>query len=153
MEQLLIVLYFWLSTYTTLTDPGVMPTVQTKPEAVLIDAAIRGGLLQEVERPTAHVAGICTHEGIYIADTVDITTTWGRSIVLHEVSHYWQTGCKGHKLADVYMDMYEQEARVFQNLYIKQHGGYMFAPIQSPAPLARLKPMPPPRTQCNGGYC
>lgn len=151
MEALILSLLVWLGANTTL-EAREAPPYKVVPMAEIIDVAIKAGLVEEGNRHMTYIAAACTQGILLIGSAVDIQTVWGQSIIVHELAHHWQTGCRGRRLSPAYQLLYEDEARVVQNAYIMQHGGTMFAPIITSSPWSRLR-VPQAKACVTGGYC
>jgi len=113
MENLLLTLFVWISTYTPFPMDDVrLPVVKlTTPEAICMKAT-------GAEECTSVAYYIPETNEITLRNTFDVNNVRDQSLLLHEVIHYVQDV---YSVPHVCASQHEAEAYNYQNMYLAQH--------------------------------
>ncbi len=124
MHELVASLLLWIGANSTLAvSPAPGPAVELVPGPVLARILFDGDVPPAFATGELRVEGAYIHEerAVYLAHDVDLATTAGRGVLLHELVHYVQlaggTDTQVRCQAELEADAYRLQAR-----YLAQHG-------------------------------
>ena len=91
MKEVIMTLMIWVSQHTGLAfDPAQTPEVRQIPNAELANIMFSGEV--PIGYNEEKLLGLFEHDKgtIYIAESIDLDSTYGKSVLLHELVHYMQ---------------------------------------------------------------
>ena len=100
-----------------------LPNIQRLPASEMYELAFGDNIPRVSSQPSAKIYGLYNYKDktIYLLDSIDINTTKGRSILLHELVHYLQYK-NGHDHKVECKNRLEYLAYSLEAAYLKEHG-------------------------------
>lgn len=100
-----------------------LPNIQRLPNSKMYELAFGDNVPRVSSQPSANIYGLYNFKDktIYLLDSIDINTTKGRSILLHELVHYLQYK-NGHNHQVECKNRLEYLAYTLEAAYLKEHG-------------------------------
>lgn len=130
MNELMTALLLFIDANTSLTpnnalSPEIITSVSFIPNANTHE--IYSGVSAATQAQEVLGLYVSSEQRIYLSKNVDLSTVFGKSILLHELVHHIQH--TSPQSANVYMGRqkscfakFEKQAYAIQNLYLKSHG-------------------------------
>jgi hypothetical protein len=100
-----------------------LPNIQRLPRSKMYKLAFGDNIPRVSSKPSASIYGLYNYEDktIYMLDSIDINTTKGKAILLHELVHYLQYQ-NGHDHHVECKNRLEYLAYYLEAAYLKEHG-------------------------------
>lgn len=123
MQETILALLLWASQYTGIEYPGPPPELRQVSASELVDLSVPNATPAAREYLAGHLMAIYKfdHKRIYVSVAVDLSTEYGKSIIVHELVHFlqFQTGRQAHAPC---AGALEQPAYQAQKAYMLTHG-------------------------------
>ncbi|MGH1486639.1 MAG: DUF6647 family protein [Cellvibrionaceae bacterium] len=118
MKEVLLSLVMWISQNSSFVYDGqALPEVKQISNAQLAHIMFAGNVPAGYDEHGLVALYQNTEEMIYISDTVDLDTDYGKSVLLHELVHHLQFNAGAHK--EVFcLKSLESDAYELQNNYL-----------------------------------
>jgi hypothetical protein len=124
MKELTLALLTWIGAHTSLAyDGSDLPQIAQIDQRQLVRILYDGSLPHGLDIDSVTVEGLYNFRDgkIYLSNTIDLATTEGRSVLVHELVHYLQYQ-QGLDRAVSCMRALEPSAYAAQAGYLRQHG-------------------------------
>ncbi len=122
MKEVLMTLLLWINQQTGLTfNEHQLPDVQQVPNSQLALIMFSGDI--PIGYNEDRLLGLYDHDRgiIYISDGIDLDSTYGKSVVLHELVHHLQFVHKQNEKVTCRKSL-ERLAYELQHQYLLEHG-------------------------------
>ncbi len=125
MKELTLALLTWIGGHTSLAyDGNGLPEIVQVDQHQLVRILYDGSLPQGLDIDRVTVEGLYNFRDgkIYLSSNIDLATTEGQAVLVHELIHYLQYQ-QGLERSVPCMRALELSAYAAQAEYLRQHGG------------------------------
>ncbi|MGH1539961.1 MAG: DUF6647 family protein [Arenicella sp.] len=124
MKELIVSLLMYISQNTGLVYDGKdVPMIQFVSKVQLVSIQHQGDVPSGFDYKTSGAIGLYNHENdtIYLAHSIDEKSEYGKSVLLHELTHYLQYQNNLYEKSRCIEEL-EPLAYKTQNKYLEEHG-------------------------------